>query len=118
MQGRTNAYAVPPVRTVNGKTGDVVVNAGDVPYSNVTTYQDGTVGKTLKDVQNGIESLSPGFTYMGSVQSVSNLPTPSTKGYMYTVANEGYASFVYDGTAWHEWDQDDVTTSEIDALFA
>ena len=118
MQGRTNAYAVPPVRSVNSKTGDVVLNAGDLGYQNTASYGDNTVGKAIRETQDAVQSIVPGFTYMGTVQSISDLPTPSTKGYLYTVANEGYASYVYDGSAWHEWDTDVITTGEIDALFA
>ena len=118
MQGRTNAFAIPPVKSVNGKTGIVIVNAGDVPYVNTEAYSNGTVGKTLREMQDEVESIVPGFSYKGSVTSVSNLPSSATKGDMYTVANEGYASYVYDGTAWHEWDTDVVTNGEIDDLFA
>lgn len=88
-----------------------------MPYVNTSPYSNGSVGKALRDMQDRVESIVPGFSYKGSVTAVSDLPSPATQGDMYTVANEWYATYVYDGTGWHEWDTDVVTNGENDDMF-
>ena len=46
-----------PVQSVAGRTGAVVLNAGDSSFNASETYSDGTVGKELSDQKNAISQL-------------------------------------------------------------
>lgn len=48
MIGRTNALLRPLVSSVNGLTGIVEINAGNVPYDRTEEYNRGTVGHGIK----------------------------------------------------------------------
>ena len=46
------------VTSVAGKTGAVTLNAGDVSYSDSTTYSNGTVGKEISGLKSALEDLA------------------------------------------------------------
>ena len=75
---------------------------GIIPYS------------MLQDVQEEISSLGSGFVVRGTVTK-ANLPVSGELGDLYLISDEGYTSYVWDGTAWHEKDGDVATAAEIDA---
>ena len=66
---------VPKTRTVNGKalSGNVTLNAGDIPFSGSAAYSADTVGKSVKDLIGRIDNLYVNGT--GAFYSVSDLAT-------------------------------------------
>lgn len=66
-------------------------------------------------VEEKVEAVSNGFTYKGSVATVSNLPASANAGDMYTVTASGNAKYVYDGSAWVMVDT--ITSEQIDAFY-
>lgn len=80
---------------------------GIVPYS------------MLQDVQEEISSLGSGFEVKGVVATTGDLPASGELGDLYMVSGEGYASYVWDGSAWQEKDGDVATNAQIDtALYS
>ena len=75
---------------------------GIIPYS------------MLQDVQEEISSLGSGFEVKGVVTK-ANLPASGELGDLYLVSDEGYASYVWDGSEFKEKDGDIATADEIDA---
>ena len=62
-----------------------------------------------------IDNCTPGYTYEGSADSVSDLPGDAEKGDLYTVDGVQY---VWDGENWVEVNLGTpITTAQIDALF-
>jgi len=53
-------------------------------------------------ISNSIEALIPGFSYKGTVATISALPTGATQGDCYTV-DENLGTYVWDGTKWFEY---------------
>ena len=43
------------VKSVNGKTGAVVLDAGDLEYDDTETYSSGSVGDAISDVKNDLD---------------------------------------------------------------
>lgn len=68
----------------------------------------------LQNVQQEISSLGSGFTVKGVVTK-ANLPAEGELGDLYLVSDEGYASYVWDGSAWQLKDGDIATNNEIDS---
>ena len=65
--------------------------------------------------KGAIANIEPGYSYQGSVATVSDLPGDATKGDLYTVSGVQY---VYDGTEWVNVETGvAITTAQIDALF-
>lgn len=56
-QGVQGDPATNLVQSVNGKTGAVVLDAGDIGYDGETTYPDASVGKELKTINSALSSL-------------------------------------------------------------
>lgn len=65
-------------------------------------------------VNESIAALGSGFTVKGVVTK-ANLPATGELGDLYLVSDEGYASYVWDGSAWQEKDGDVATNSQIDS---
>lgn len=68
----------------------------------------------LGKVNQQIASLGSGFTVKGVVTK-ANLPATGELGDLYLVSDEGYASYVWDGSAWQEKDGDVATNAQIDS---
>lgn len=118
MVGRTNALLHSMVSSVNGKTGIVVIGAGDLSYGLGTDYASNTVGSAITELNNKVEAAGDGFTYKGSVASTSALPNDAEVGDMYTVTAENNAKYAWDGTQWVNLNDSIITTSQINALFS
>ena len=67
----------------------------------------------LNSVKNMVASLGSGFTVKGVVTATSNLPESGTLGDLYLVSGEGYASYIWDGSAWQLKDGDVATDADI-----
>ena len=65
-------------------------------------------------VNESIAALGSGFTVKGVVTK-ANLPSTGELGDLYLVSDEGYASYVWDGSAWQLKDGDIATNNEIDS---
>lgn len=65
-------------------------------------------------VNESIAALGSGFTVKGVVTK-ANLPADGELGDLYLVSDEGYASYVWDGSAWQLKDGDIATNNEIDS---
>lgn len=68
----------------------------------------------LGKVNRQIASLGSGFTVKGVVTK-ENLPATGDLGDLYLVSDEGYASYVWDGSAWQLKDGDIATNADIDS---
>lgn len=68
----------------------------------------------LGKVNKQIASLGSGFTVKGVVTK-ANLPATGELGDLYLVSDEGYASYVWDGSAWQLKDGDIATNADIDS---
>lgn len=68
----------------------------------------------LGKVNKQIASLGSGFTVKGVVAK-ANLPATGELGDLYLVSDEGYASYVWDGSAWQLKDGDIATNADIDS---
>lgn len=68
----------------------------------------------LGKVNRQIASLGSGFTVKGVVTK-ANLPATGDLGDLYLVSDEGYASYVWDGSAWQLKDGDIATNADIDS---
>lgn len=63
--------------------------------------QQGPQGPAGADGQDGIQGPpGPNINFQGSVQAVSDLPLGASVGDAYTVANEGFSIYVWNGTSW------------------
>ena len=67
----------------------------------------------LNSVKSMVASLGSGFTVKGVVTATSNLPESGTLGDLYLVSGEGYASYIWDGSAWQLKDGDVATDTDI-----
>lgn len=65
-------------------------------------------------VNESIAALGSGFEVKGVVTK-ANLPASGSLGDLYLVSDEGYASYVWDGSAWQLKDGDIATNNEIDS---
>ena len=65
-------------------------------------------------VNESIAALGSGFEVKGVVTK-ENLPASGELGDLYLVSDEGYASYVWDGSAWQLKDGDIATNNEIDS---
>lgn len=117
MVGRTNALLHSMVSSVNGKTGIVVIGAGDLSYGLGTEYASDTVGSAITELSNKVDAAGDGFTYKGTVATISALPNNAEVGDMYTVTNENNAKYAWDGTHWINLNDSIITTAQINALF-
>lgn len=68
----------------------------------------------LGKVNRQIASLGSGFTVKGVVTK-ANLPATGDLGDLYLVSDEGYASYVWDSSAWQLKDGDIATNADIDS---
>ena len=68
----------------------------------------------LGKVNKQIAALGSGFTVKGVVTK-ANLPATGDLGDLYLVSDEGYASYVWDGSAWQLKDGDIATNADIDS---
>ena len=68
----------------------------------------------LGKVNKKIAALGSGFTVKGVVTK-ANLPATGDLGDLYLVSDEGYASYVWDGSAWQLKDGDIATNADIDS---
>ena len=50
------------VKSVNGKTGAVVLDAGDLEYDDTETYSSGSVGDELSTLKDGLSDLEASMT--------------------------------------------------------
>lgn len=72
----------------------------------------------LSGVQASVAALGSGFTVKGVVTK-ANLPATGTLGDLYLVSDEGYASYVWDGTQWVAKMNDAATAAELqEALYS
>lgn len=72
----------------------------------------------LSGVQESVAALGSGFTVKGVVTK-ANLPATGTLGDLYLVSDEGYASYVWDGTQWVAKMNDAATAAELqEALYS
>lgn len=65
-------------------------------------------------INESIAALGSGFEVKGVVTK-ANLPATGELGDLYLVSDEGYTSYVWDGSAWQEKDGERATTAEIDS---
>ena len=73
----------------------------------------------IGEVEEMVGNLGSGFTVKGVVSTVSALPASGELGDLYMVSGEGYASYVWNGSAWVEKDGDVATNAQIDtALYS
>ena len=70
------------VNSVNGKTGTVVLDAGDLEYDDEETYAAGSVGATLTSYKSDIDNI---FDAIGT--QVSSVAITPTRGYRYYYTN-------------------------------
>lgn len=61
------------VKSVNGKTGAVVLDAGDLEYDDTETYSSGSVGDAISDVKNDFDDLDDRVTALEQGGSGSGL---------------------------------------------
>lgn len=73
----------------------------------------GAMQETVRNVEEEVSHLGTGFTVKGVVESQSALPASGTLGDLYLVSGEGYASYVWDGSAWHLKDGDVATHADL-----
>lgn len=63
----------------------------------------GSVSKTqqtISSIDAVLQSFPSGYSYKGSVDSQTDLPENPEIGDMYTIKNESYAIYVWDGEQW------------------
>ena len=73
----------------------------------------------LGEVEDMVGNLGSGFTVKGVVATTGDLPASGELGDLYMVSGEGYASYVWSGSAWVEKDGDVATNAQIDtALYS
>lgn len=65
-----------------------------------------------------IDGITPGYSYKGSVATSSALPDSGTLGDMYTVADEGNAQYVWNGSEWAKLYSQVATNAQIDGLYS
>lgn len=69
-------------------------------------------------IDEAIDNLEPGYTYKGSVATVSALPSSGNeKGDLWNVRADG-SQWSWDGTQWTQAGIKPMTTAFIDSLFA
>lgn len=72
------------------------------------------------EIDEAVGNLEPGYTYKGSVATVSALPSSgNTKGDLWQIRADG-SEYVWDGTQWAPRQQQHLTpmtTAFIDSLF-
>lgn len=89
-----------PVTSVNTKTGDVVLSAGDIKDGDKTVSAIiGEINEAIVGINGSIKGLSGAFQFKGTVASTDNLPTASVDnaGHVYIVGDLEYVS---NGSAW------------------
>lgn len=74
-------------------------------------------GADIEELQTTINQILPGYTYKGSVATKSALPSGATTGDMYTVVDEDYVQYAWDGENWISPLFPKITEQEIDAIF-
>ena len=73
----------------------------------------------LGEVEDMVGNLGSGFTVKGVVATTGDLPESGELGDLYMVSGEGYASYVWNGSAYVEKDGDVATNAQIDtALYS
>ena len=87
----------------------------------VVTY-GALMGQIKKDktdvsaVEAALETYPSGYSYKGTVTTVSDLPDSAEVGDMYIVTGEGNAEYAWDGTTWGSVTKA-ITEQEIDTLY-
>lgn len=77
---------------------------------------DGVIPLALQGaISRSIEQLGTGFTVKGVVASASALPASGDVGDLYLVADEGYETYTWTGSAWVIKAGDVATNADIDA---
>ena len=97
-----------------------MANISKITALNGITYdlKDALARSEIIELQNVVDALETGaFVYRGSVSTSSNLPIDAELGDLYTVADEGYAEYVYDGNDWIKLNSQVITNAQIDVLF-
>lgn len=76
---------------------------------------DGVIPLSMTaSTQEMVSQLGSGFTVKGVVTE-ANLPDSGTLGDLYIVSDKGYASYIWDGSAWQEQAGDVATNANIDS---
>ena len=73
--------------------------------------------KKIANTNEKIDQILPGYTYKGSVANKTDLPNDATVGDLYTVKNENYAQYAWDGEDWITPQFPTITTEQVDELF-
>lgn len=75
---------------------------------------DGIIPYTMiQDTNEMVSSLGSGFEVKGTVDDATDLPESGELGDLYLVKNEGYASYIWDGTEWALKDGGVASNAEI-----
>ena len=71
----------------------------------------------ISELQEFVSQILPGYDYKGSVNSYNDLPNDATTGDLYTVKNENYAQYAWDGVNWIMPSFPTITEAQINSLF-
>ena len=66
------------VKSVNGKTGAVVLDAGDLEYDDTETYSSGSVGDELSTLKDGLGEITKNLIPLKNINQTSNGVTITT----------------------------------------
>lgn len=72
---------------------------------------------SIAELQEFVQQILPGYNYKGSVNSHNDLPNDATVGDLYTVKNEDYAQYAWDGENWIMPSFPTITEAQINSLF-
>lgn len=78
------------VNSVNGKTGTVVLDAGDLEYDDEETYSSGTVGKALTDLNGDLSDIDERVTALEEGGSGSGLTNDIKQALLQLAAKVAY----------------------------
>lgn len=81
------------VDSVNGQTGAVVLDAGDLGYDDEETYTSGTVGKEISNLKGGLTNIQTGTsTDIGKALSPKTVSSGKVTEWQYVPASGGGSS--------------------------
>ena len=81
------------VNSVNGKTGTVVLDAGDLGYDGTETYTSGTVGKEISDLKGDITEITTGTSEdIGKALSPKTVSSGKVTEWQYVATGGGGSS--------------------------
>lgn len=77
----------------------------------------GATEKEVESLGEKFNQILPGYTYKGSVDTKTNLPSDATTGDLYTVEDEDYTQYAWDGEQWVSPQYPSIAQEQINSLF-